>query len=104
MLRHHYYYYLNIYYLNILNIQKIRYFINILETFVLFGFHAPCLIVLYFSLDFYSLLFLSWIRMAGQVGIFSRVDTSVKCIVRILEVDEYRERKLTKNSKLMYER
>lgn len=30
--------------------------------------------------------------MAGRVGILSRVDASIKCIVRILEVDEYRKR------------
>lgn len=42
--------------------------------------------------------------MAGRVGILSRVDASIKCIVRILEVDEYRkrerERKIEKGSKI----
>ncbi|KYN11131.1 hypothetical protein ALC57_16679 [Trachymyrmex cornetzi] len=47
--------------------------------FVLFGLCALCLIVLYLSLNFYSLLFLSWICIAGHIGIFSRVDASVKC-------------------------
>lgn len=30
--------------------------------------------------------------MAKRVGISSQVDVSIKCIVRILEVDEHRER------------
>lgn len=40
--------------------------------------------------------------MAGRIGILSRVDASVKCIVRILEVDEHRGReKLKRKAKIV---